>query len=242
MTEKIKNIDWQKYNEHCPKYFDHKKIVENLIQLFNLKKEIENSETYNAVLSSIGNNHSGSYYPVVIEALPIIIEIAKNSNSEISRNCALEILSDLNYCFAPEIINNSKFSEKYLADFVADKTKEFLEIKNDNESKRNLILKSELIEYFEEVKNDEKLELFLEKIEKNDFKEMKELENIAKQSANLIYSMAKNSSIIHQLNTAENLSIKYHKENKQNDEKLKKEISNMIKKGINEWLKSELNY
>ena len=53
------------------------------------------------VMFAIGNDHRGTYYPVVTMALPFIIQVALYGNHVVARNCAINILIDL-YYFDPE--------------------------------------------------------------------------------------------------------------------------------------------
>jgi hypothetical protein len=49
---------------------------------------------------AVGNDHAGTYFPVVLAALPFILEIILNGPPE-ARNAALAIVEDLTY-FQPE--------------------------------------------------------------------------------------------------------------------------------------------
>jgi len=61
-----------------------------------------NGTVCSTLLFAIGNDHSGSYYPVAREALPFIIEVALYGNHLVARNCAVNILIDL-YYFGPHV-------------------------------------------------------------------------------------------------------------------------------------------
>lgn len=56
---------------------------------------------YNAFLFAVGNNHAGTYFPVVIEALPFLEEIIREG-SAVARNAALDVLIDLVGSFEPD--------------------------------------------------------------------------------------------------------------------------------------------
>ena len=149
IIEKIDLTDWKQYSGI--EFYQPEKVIKSLKQLYYLTEENENNNTYNIVLFSIGNNHCGTYYPAVKSALPIIIEIAQYGQSEISRNCALEILSDLNYCFSPEIEPYNEFDFQKLEKFVSDSTELFLQQEPiQTESSRNQKLRMELIEYIQD--------------------------------------------------------------------------------------------
>lgn len=146
VIEKIVSADWKQYNGVA--YYSSDKVVDSLSQLCNLTAEEDNEKIYNFVLSSIGNNHGGTYYPAILSALTIIIEIARQGKSEVSRNCAIEILSDLYYCFEPEIENYSKISRQDLETFVRKNIESFVQENIlQSESGRNKKLLKELAEY-----------------------------------------------------------------------------------------------
>ena len=147
IQEKIKAINWTDYEPYS-EYYDPKKAMEALLKLSVLENDKENANTYNSVLSSIGNNHAGTYYPVIRGAIGIITEIALDENSEVARNCALEIICDLCFSFEPETGNYNIYSEE-LENFVQEHIKAFTEeINIESESERNQKLIMELIEYF----------------------------------------------------------------------------------------------
>jgi len=106
----VETANWYSYNG--PTYYRPKDAPSSLISLALADKEstegkyhIEgveadlnlNPKITNDVLFAIGNNHSGSYYPAVREALPFIVQIALFGNHVVARNCAINILIDLYY-------------------------------------------------------------------------------------------------------------------------------------------------
>ena len=75
---------------------------EGIYQLIGTEPDLLlNAEITNDVIDSIGNNHAGSYYPAVRDALPLIVHVALQGNHAVSRNCAINILIDL-YRFYPD--------------------------------------------------------------------------------------------------------------------------------------------
>src|ERR1035437_4067647 len=61
----------------------------------------ESSDAYNEVLYAVGNNHAGTYYPVVLAAAPLIEQILREG-TEWSQHTVLEALIDLCGSFQPE--------------------------------------------------------------------------------------------------------------------------------------------
>ena len=141
--EKIKTIDWAEYNG--PEYFSPAEVVESLCQLVLLTEDHLRQTVYDRVLFAIGNNHAGTYYPVIREALDFILEVAVEGASEVARNCALDILTDLYLSFVPDTGMSTKFTAAGLKEFVEKRIKSyepfFLEIlRTEKESERNLKL------------------------------------------------------------------------------------------------------
>lgn len=56
---------------------------------------------YHAFLSSVGNNHAGTYFPVVIDTLPFLEDIIRDG-SMVARNATLDALIDLVGSFEPD--------------------------------------------------------------------------------------------------------------------------------------------
>ena len=57
--------------------------------------------SYHAFLYAIGNNHAGSYYPVVLDTVPFLASMLDSSNPW-ARATVLDILIDLVGSFGPE--------------------------------------------------------------------------------------------------------------------------------------------
>lgn len=102
--QKVRNVDWAKYL--APEYYDPEimfydpsKTITALILLnqFNGMKNDLAADIGSKVRFAIGNDHRGTYYPVALEAIDLIIEIEKHSQKEKARKCAKNILNDLHY-------------------------------------------------------------------------------------------------------------------------------------------------
>ncbi len=150
IIEQINQIDWNEYIvfEYCNK----EKAISAIRSLINLKNESEKNKTYNDVLYTVGNNHRGTYYPMIKEILPIIINLAEKSEFEIVRNCSLEVIIDL-YCFEPELYSYNKISHEDLLSFVKTIIQQFLKQHKRIDSDRNILLIVELDEYILEESN-----------------------------------------------------------------------------------------
>ena len=69
--------------------------------LRNAKDESTASEAYDAFLWAIGNNHAGTFYPIVLGVLPEIEQILLNGKAWAQR-AVMEALIDLGGSFVPE--------------------------------------------------------------------------------------------------------------------------------------------
>lgn len=110
--QRIRNINWAKYLE--PRYYNPNQMdysPERLVKVLIWLIEFDESEAafglHNEILDALGNNHRGTYYPVVLEAIDLIIEIEKHSEIEEVRKSASAILNDLHY-FQLELGNKDK--------------------------------------------------------------------------------------------------------------------------------------
>ena len=98
---------------------------------------------------SIGNNHSGTYYPAALEALPFIIEVALHGDHVVARNCAINILVDLHH-FLPDCDDTSceprelqKIIQTTISDMAMKNLRNFQALAFDD--KRNATLVDSLI-------------------------------------------------------------------------------------------------
>lgn len=95
IEEKIRSIRWERYDG--PDYYRPGDLVEALIDLANFDESRARGGLENKVLFAVGNNHAGTYYPAILEAADILIEIEQKAEVPESRKCAHEILTDLYY-------------------------------------------------------------------------------------------------------------------------------------------------
>jgi len=152
--EEIATYAWSNYAG--PTYYEPTEVIEALIALITLDREDLNQATYDKVLFAIGNNHAGTYYPVIEKALTYIINVARHSASEVARNCSFAVLIDLYASFEPELGSYNKIT----ADELENKVKKAIESMQDSlrairhsisESDRNKQLVSALLDLINEV-------------------------------------------------------------------------------------------
>ena len=102
----VKEADWHSFedvpNSLIALAIANQESKDGIYQIENMESDLLlNAEITNNVLSSVGNNHAGTYFPIVLTALPYIVQIALYGNHALARNCAINILIDL-YYFCPD--------------------------------------------------------------------------------------------------------------------------------------------
>lgn len=95
----IDEADWERFPG--PKYYSPDEARIALRRLAAAGTEEEAQEAYHAVLFGVGNNHQGTFYPAVIAAIPLLVQMSV-SGSPWTRWGALEVLTDLATSFEAE--------------------------------------------------------------------------------------------------------------------------------------------
>jgi hypothetical protein len=94
MLDRIKAVQWQIYIQ--PEWNKPSSVADALAKI--LRTEIG---AYDALLYAVGNNHAGTYYPVLLAVMPFLEEIIQSSEASPQRT-VLSILDDLFASFHPE--------------------------------------------------------------------------------------------------------------------------------------------
>lgn len=85
---------------------------------------------YNDFLYAVGNNHAGTYFPIILRALPFLEEILRHTGSR-AREAALDVLVDITGSFVPDpeyrFIATSAEREVALQDLVYQGIAQFAE-------------------------------------------------------------------------------------------------------------------
>jgi len=76
-------------------------LAEALARMALVTNEVEAERAHHDVLYAVGNNHAGTYYPVVLEAIPFLAAIVREGECW-PTHAALETLIDLFGSFWPE--------------------------------------------------------------------------------------------------------------------------------------------
>ena len=124
IIERIESIDWYAYSGSP--WYRPDEVAPILRRLANLQ---EDSETYSDsmshfVLSTIGNDHAGTYYPAIQAALDILINITAQKENKLARSVALAILYDLT-CFQADLEGYTEITAENLESWVDEKLKPY---------------------------------------------------------------------------------------------------------------------
>ena len=120
IENKIKSVNWDKYSG--PEYYAPNRLIESLISLSKFDESQAKNGLDNEVLFSVGNNHAGTYYPAILDAADLLIELERSSEIEATRKCAYVILNDL-YYFGPELGSYDNHTYEQIESFVKKKLK-----------------------------------------------------------------------------------------------------------------------
>ena len=118
LKEEIHNVDWSYFNG--PPMYESKEVPTALYLLMELEDSNQAEKVGDKLINTLGNNHEGVYYPVVLKALDYVIAIANNTDSKACRICALAVLNDL-YYFEPDIEGYAGCSAEELKTVVLKK-------------------------------------------------------------------------------------------------------------------------
>jgi hypothetical protein len=118
IVEKIEGTDWENFSG-SPQY-KPEDVQSALLRLVQLKKADASENIGHFVLSAIGNDHAGTYYPVIVAALELIIEIEEQDENHVAKQCALGVLYDLT-CFKADLEGYDKVSKEELEGWVSEK-------------------------------------------------------------------------------------------------------------------------
>jgi hypothetical protein len=99
MIHQITAMQWDAFDQ--PEWNTCNSIVDALTGLITATDAQSSSAAYHHVLYAVGNNHAGTYYPVLIAVLPFLEKIAIEGTDWPQRT-ALSILDDLFASFSPE--------------------------------------------------------------------------------------------------------------------------------------------
>ena len=114
--KRLRSIDWPKYSG--PEHYRPQELIASVLELFQLTEPDHLNKVYNRVLSAVGNNHAGTYYPAILEAMNFIDEIATNKRHEHASHVASEVLIDLRESFHAEVGSYREHTAGQIEHFV----------------------------------------------------------------------------------------------------------------------------
>ena len=96
LIDKVLNECWK--DKYSPSSYNPSMLKDNLINLININEDDDPNYLGDQILNSLGRNHCGTYYPIALLAVDVMIVIEKNSRDNRKRKiCTLGILNDLSY-------------------------------------------------------------------------------------------------------------------------------------------------
>lgn len=156
--EKVNSTDWQNYDD--PEYFRYRydgicsfaqTVPSLLIALAALDNESDELNDLNGQIRfAVGNDHRGTYYPVIREVLPFIVEVALFGNHVEARASAICVMEDW-YFFDPEIYpknDSNDLLENELLEFVETTIRNLMEYRENLMNFASVNHKEKLIEGF----------------------------------------------------------------------------------------------
>lgn len=99
MFDDLNSIAWGSKSQ--PEWNKSDAVPRAICGLDAASSDDEMNRTYHAFLYSVGNNHAGTYYPVVLDTLPFLEQML-HSKSAWTRSAVVDILVDLAGAFEPE--------------------------------------------------------------------------------------------------------------------------------------------
>ena len=115
IEERIRSVRWEQYDG--PEDYRPGDLVEALIDLANFDQSRARQGLESRVLFAVGNDHAGTYYPAILEAADILIEIEQKSEVPESRKCARAVLNTL-YYFTADVGTHVGHSVEQIESFV----------------------------------------------------------------------------------------------------------------------------
>jgi hypothetical protein len=100
MLEALSKIDWSL--EPQPSW-NREHEVSDALRALALATEDSGEAAYSRLLYAVGNNHAGTYFPLVLAIIPFLGEILRDRTcNSAARTRALDVLIDLVGSFEPE--------------------------------------------------------------------------------------------------------------------------------------------
>ncbi|MGR6872726.1 hypothetical protein ACU6U9_10550 [Pseudomonas sp. HK3] len=122
LKKEINSVDWSSFDG--PSSYDAKVMPYVLNALMELDSAERAEDVGHQLIYAIGNDHAGTYYPVVLKAFDYIIAIGNDTKNKACKTCALAILNDM-YYFEPDMSGYDSCTADELKIFVKNKLKPY---------------------------------------------------------------------------------------------------------------------
>lgn len=116
LENRIQEVDWRVFAG--PDHYQPDAVAPALLRLLNIQKRTRFWNVYNLVIGVVGNNHAGTYYPAIIEAIHFIGEISLSEENALAAEVAAEILIDFRESFCAEVGTYSVHSKAEIESLV----------------------------------------------------------------------------------------------------------------------------
>jgi hypothetical protein len=125
VLESLDHIDWAAFSQPANNHVGTVPCA--LLTLSAVASDQDAIDAYHKFLFAVGNDHAGTYYPVVVPTIQFLGEIVA-APADHPANAALEALSDLMVSFQPEPghehFSSSTGSKVSLRDVLADEIRQ----------------------------------------------------------------------------------------------------------------------
>jgi hypothetical protein len=99
LLEQIRAVDWASFAQ--PEWNKPGEVFHAFELVLAANNPDSSENAYNRIMFAIGNSHGGTYYPVIVPALPFLAKILENENPW-ARATVTSALADLYGSFEPE--------------------------------------------------------------------------------------------------------------------------------------------
>jgi len=117
IRQEILTTDWSIHSG--PEGYKGEHVAETLLWLLALEKEDEAKLAWDRVVSVLGNDHAGTYFPALLPASDIMIKIERNTLNQLQKHCVAAILNNFFY-FEPVVDGYDGIEESDLKNLIKE--------------------------------------------------------------------------------------------------------------------------
>ena len=93
--ELLNQMEWDKYK--APKFYDPIAAKEVMLKLISITDPRDHPDICHEVQSTIGNDHGGTYYPIVFDLLDFLMLLEAGFVHKAVRDASYAILNNISY-------------------------------------------------------------------------------------------------------------------------------------------------